>query len=408
MAHDVFISYSVRDKSVADALCSTLENNHIRCWMAPRDILPAMDWSDAIVAAIEACTVFVLIFSGDSNLSKHVKREVEIAVDSEKYILPFKIENVDLSSHMRYFIKTQHWLDAITPPLENHLLDLVKTIHSILNRNQRDSIFEEDSRLTDALKIQKGELMIFDKIAGLQFSLIEGSDFNMGDVFGDADYMEKPVHRATVFDYYLSTSVITNEQFAVFLGDYGSSTIKSGDYAGQLIMSGSRGLKGEEKYWEAVPEYEAHPVVQVTWYGALEFCRYYDLRLPTEAEWEFAARSGGKMEKWAGTNNITQLKEYAWYAQNSDSNSHQVNTKKPNHYGIYDMSGNVWEWCNDWYGIYSQNDTRNPQGPSAGSGRVIRGGSWLDTAKDTRTTARKSSNPSQNSWNVGFRVALSK
>jgi hypothetical protein len=132
VAHDVFISYSKRDKSIADAVCATLEDRKIRCWMAPRDILPGVDWGTAIVHAIRKSRIMVLIFSSQSNRSEQVKREAQNAVSEGLPILPFRIEDVPLSSHMKYYIGTQHWLDAITPPLEAHLQHVAETVSVLL------------------------------------------------------------------------------------------------------------------------------------------------------------------------------------------------------------------------------------------------------------------------------------
>ena len=131
--HDVFISYSTHDKPISDAVCAALEGHGIRCWVAPRDITPGQDWSDAIIDAISDCRVCLLILSTSSNQSDQVKREVQNAVSEAKPILPFRIEDVALSKHMRYFIGTPHWLDAMTPPLERHLHKMVETVAGLIS-----------------------------------------------------------------------------------------------------------------------------------------------------------------------------------------------------------------------------------------------------------------------------------
>lgn len=131
--HDVFISYSTHDKPISDAVCAALEGHGIRCWVAPRDITPGQDWSDAIIDAIADCHVCLLILSTASNQSDQVKREVQNAVSEAKPILPFRIEDVALSKHMRYFIGTPHWLDAMTPPMERHLKKMVETVAGLIS-----------------------------------------------------------------------------------------------------------------------------------------------------------------------------------------------------------------------------------------------------------------------------------
>jgi formylglycine-generating enzyme required for sulfatase activity len=129
-------------------------------------------------------------------------------------------------------------------------------------------------------------------------------------------------------------------------------------------------------------------------------------RLPTEAEWEFAARGGNnsKHYQYSGSNS---LEDVAWYGDNSGSTTHDVATKQANELGIYDMSGNVWEWCQDWYGNYSSSAQTNPTGPSSGSTRVLRGGSWDFDARVCRSSFRDYGSPFFGYCFLGFRLALS-
>jgi hypothetical protein len=132
MAHDCFISYSSKDKATADAACATLEAAGIRCWIAPRDILAGMNWGGSIIKAIGDSAVMVLIFSGNSNASEQVKREVERASSKGVPIIPFRIEAIAPSPDLEYFISTPHWLDAMTPPLAEHLGRLARTVAALL------------------------------------------------------------------------------------------------------------------------------------------------------------------------------------------------------------------------------------------------------------------------------------
>ena len=134
MPHDVFISYSSIDKPTADAITASLEANGIRCWIAPRDILPGSDWSEAIVEAIEQAGTMVLVFSAHANTSPQIRREIERAVDTGIPLIPFRIEDVLPCRSLQYFIGPQHWLDAWTPPLEQHLHRLTGTIKALLSK----------------------------------------------------------------------------------------------------------------------------------------------------------------------------------------------------------------------------------------------------------------------------------
>jgi hypothetical protein len=134
MAHDVFVSYSSIDKPTADAIVASMEANGIRCWIAPRDILPGSDWSESIVEAMEQAGAMVLVFSAHSNTSPQIRREIESAVSGGIPVIPFRIEDVLPSKSLQYFIGPQHWLDAWTPPLEQHLHRLTASIKALLSK----------------------------------------------------------------------------------------------------------------------------------------------------------------------------------------------------------------------------------------------------------------------------------
>ncbi len=132
MSHDAFISYSNLDKAAANATCAALEASGIRCWIAPRDIEPGSEWGDAIIDAINHSRVLILIFSAHANDSPQIWREVERAVSKGIPIIPLRIENIAPTHSLEFFIGTLHWLDALTPPLENHLRRLVETVKTLL------------------------------------------------------------------------------------------------------------------------------------------------------------------------------------------------------------------------------------------------------------------------------------
>jgi hypothetical protein len=130
--YQVFISHAVEDKEVAQAICAALEGQGIRCWIAPRDILPGKDWAEAITDATDSCRGMVLVFSQHSNTSVHVRREVERAVASGGFLIPFRIADVPMSKALAYFLHSCQWLDALTPPVEKHVAQLVGTIRTLL------------------------------------------------------------------------------------------------------------------------------------------------------------------------------------------------------------------------------------------------------------------------------------
>jgi formylglycine-generating enzyme required for sulfatase activity len=154
-----------------------------------------------------------------------------------------------------------------------------------------------------------------------------------------------------------------------------------------------------------------YPIYSVCHEEAVEFCRKLSsltgrtYRLPTEAEWEYAARGGNQSRgyKYSGSNDVNSV---AWYLDNGGETTHAVGTKRANELGLYDMSGNVWEWCSDWYGDYSTLSQTNPQGPGRGDYRVLRGGSWRINASGCRVSVRSYHTPSNPLYNLGFRVVL--
>jgi formylglycine-generating enzyme required for sulfatase activity len=233
----------------------------------------------------------------------------------------------------------------------------------------------------------------------------------MGSTTGDSD--EKPVHSVTLSSYKISKTEVTITQFIEFLnsikcnsdGRYTDSQYGSVTY---LVITPDIEHNGTSFYFKG-NSYSATadcPIIFVTWYGANAYSKWAGGRLPTEAEWEFAARdSTGSATEYSGSNNIDEV---AWYSSNSGRKTpHPVGQKKANELGLYDMSGNVAEWTNDWYGSYSSTAQTNPTGPATGSFRVIRGGSWYDYANLCRVAKRAGNTPLGYGNSCGFRVALS-
>jgi formylglycine-generating enzyme required for sulfatase activity len=157
---------------------------------------------------------------------------------------------------------------------------------------------------------------------------------------------------------------------------------------------------------------DKHPIVNVNYNDAVAYCNWLgetyngDWRLPTEAQWEFAARGGNKSNGYTYSGS-DDLDEIAWYADNAGGKTQTVGRKKANELGMYDMIGNVWEWCKDWYGDYSSAAQTNPKGATSGTYRVLRGGSWSRSATYCRVAYRYYFDPSSRISNCGFRVVLS-
>ena len=223
----------------------------------------------------------------------------------------------------------------------------------------------------------------------------------MGSNDSEADSDEKPVHTVTVGNFAISQTEITNSQYCKFLNDKGNQT--EGGETWLDINDVHCQIEKRNGTFYPKSGNGNYPVIEVTWYGARAYCKWAGGRLPTEAEWEFAAKAGSNY-KYSGSNNIDDV---AWYDSNSGSGTHEVEQKQANGFGLYDMSGNVWEWCNDWYGSYSSSSQTNPKGANSGLYRVIRGGSWNYGASFLRVANRNYSSPSYSYSYIGFRLLRS-
>ncbi len=243
-----------------------------------------------------------------------------------------------------------------------------------------------------------------------KYAFVQGGTFQMGSTGGEDD--EKPVHLVTLdYNFIMGKYQVTFDEYDAYCEDTGKS-------------------KPNDKGWGR----GKRPVIYVSWNDAIKYCNWlsenenlpaaYDkngkfldangnitcditevvgYRLPTEAEWEYAARGGSETQnyEYSGSGNI---KIVAWYKENSENKTHEVGTKAPNELGIFDLSGNVWEWCSDWYENYSNAEELNPVGPAGGSWRVLRGGDWNDGASRCRVANRGGNLPSYSFFNMGFRV----
>ena len=225
-------------------------------------------------------------------------------------------------------------------------------------------------------------------VNGVSFKMVavEGGTFTMGataEQGNDVGSDEKPTHQVTLSSYYIGQTEVTQELWQAVMGSNPSY------FADNL----------------------QRPVETVSWEDCQTFITKLNeltgktFRLPTEAEWEYAARGGNKSQgyKYAGSNDI---EEVAWWTSNSNTTTHLVATKAPNELGLYDMSGNVWEWCQDWFSNYRSDAQTNPTGPTSGTHHVTPGGCWSYYAWDCRVSRRNYNTPSLSSYYYGLRLAL--
>jgi formylglycine-generating enzyme required for sulfatase activity len=221
-----------------------------------------------------------------------------------------------------------------------------------------------------------------------KFIRVKGGTFTMGCTHEQGSYCyddEKPVHEVTLSDYYIGETEVTQAQWRAVMGNNPSN------------FTGCDECPVERVSWNDVKDFISKLNSRS---GGVRY------RLPTEAEWEYAARGGGlsKGYKYAGSDNP---EEVAWYDDNWGSKTHPVKGKKANELGIYDMSGNVWEWCSDWKDNYSSGSQTNPTGPNTGDDRVRRGGGWFSNAGYCRVSGRNFLEPGNRAGSLGFRLASS-
>ena len=261
----------------------------------------------------------------------------------------------------------------------NRVVFPYETIDSIVTYNY------DETPPTGGNTTQDGENKVY-TVNGVSFTMVavKGGTFTMGATAEQtgADYDESPTHSVTLSDYYIGETEVTQELWQAVMGSNPSY------HTGNM----------------------QRPVETVSWNDGQTFITKLNeltgesFALPTEAQWEYAAR-GGKSTKgylYSGSNSIADV---AWYTDNSSDTTHPVKSKSPNELGLYGMSGNVWEWCADWYGRYFSTSQINPVGPITGSDRVLRGGSWINNATRCRIAYRSYNTPTYTHRVYGLRLA---
>jgi formylglycine-generating enzyme required for sulfatase activity len=511
MAHDVFISHATKDKAISDAVCAALESAGIRCWIAPRDVRPGRSFAGEITRGIQQSKAMVLIFSAHSNNSEQVLREVQLAVTAHLHIVQFRIEDVVLNDDLQYFLGTPHWLDALSPPLENHISRLQSSVQGLL-----DAPAEESG--TTAAPIEKQTAATVAQRSG-------APSFEKRDVLPDASQKQEvstadkvvrpPLNRARKFLFagaivaLLTAGVLVGWWFEIQQprrqteqkekDQRDNAAARQPEIAEQERLAGERKAKAdadaekerlaaqqrakeeeakkkedslkavaaaskEQPYvnslgmkfvpvpgtevlfsiWDTrVKDYkvfveaknrewpkpsfqqsEEHPAVNVSWEDATAFCEWLaeqernagrlnahqSYRLPTDLEWSAAIG----LEKESGSTPADRSLKvkgiYPWGTKwpppkgvgNYDPSlkvddykeTSPVGSFEANRYGLYDMGGNVWQWCEDWY---DGNHTY----------RVLRGASWLRFGPGLLLSSyRDTDAPERRRDDNGFRCVL--
>lgn len=406
----IFLSYSRKDYDIVKRIKQEIEQaTKAKCWMDLDGIsYESPDFTKIIARAIERASIFVFILNPNSQESRYARNELLFAKARNKHI--FFVEPCECEMTLEFILEYGHYnrnlyyVDYQKQKLYEEISHLINTNveQKLLHTNESKPDKKESDRgfkpLTGEFKRTQEKYIDF-KIKGFSFRMISvaGGSFMMGtrpdQDNSNAFLFEKPAHEVVLSDFFFSEAVVTQELWLTVTGN-NPSNFKGGNYS----------------------------VENVSWYDCQNFIMKLNellqsqlpigkkFRLPTEAEWEFACKGGNKSKhyKYSGSNNIEDV---AWFCENSGGRTHAVKQKKPNELEIYDLSGNVWEWCQDmlcWYA--SQQISPTPMG----NYRVNRGGGWFNNAWNCRAANRTNHTPGYR-WAyspdikrnyLGFRLAI--
>ncbi len=433
MNHDVFISYSSQDKEAAQAICHVLEENEIKCWMAPRDIPYGSQYGDVIDNAIKFCKITVVLFSETAASSQWVNGELNVAFEEQKIIIPFRLDQTPLKGQTRVMLNQRHWIDAY-PDYKTKFNDLVKAVSLSIGRDvqleQKGSSVKAKIRhfkksiitgIVSILLISLVSILFpiitkhmhsftYDKqglhvnAKGLSSSqeealtsildnmiLVEGGKFLMGntsemtDFLTEQDSLSSIVHEVELDNYYICKYEVTQKQWKAFLPTEGKC-IADGDEKAMDMLS-----------WEDANSF-ADTLSAIT---GLHFS------LPTEAQWEYAARGGNKSHHYIFSGHSFDATEVGWTSFDELTSAHDVGGKRSNELGLYDMTGNVSEWCSDFFELYPHENVNNPKGPNKGYNRVLRGGDFrTQEFLDMKVSTRYHDAPFVNRRGAGQRLVI--
>lgn len=398
--------------------------------MAPRDIPPGSEYGDLIDVAIKSAKVFVVLFSKQASTSLWVKGELSIAFDEQKVIIPFRLDNTPLQGQNRVMLNQKHWIDAY-PDYKTKFNDLVSAVAQSIGKGiEAKSKWYVDKKkakkyiLRGAISVclivslaifyplfknfprtysysQNGIHVNIKGLSLLQSEaltsilnkmiLVEGGDFIMGNYYKDIDYLteqdslSRNPHSVRLSNYYISKYELTQNEWNSFF-----------PLEGKCIEFG-----------------ENKAVDMLSWEDAQMFCDTLssvtglNISLPTEAQWEYAARGGQKSKGHIFSGHTFDIREVAWTSYEGLTSGHEIGGKRSNELGLYDMTGNVSEWCKDYYAEYGNNYAINPQGPKTGIYKVIRGGDFrIQNFYDMKVTTRYYASPFVNRKGTGLRLVI--
>ena len=383
--YDVYISYSRKDRDVALGICEDLKSIGCTVWMDIDGIQTGQLFADMIIRAIESSQVILYLASENSNKSQWVNREILYALENKKKVIPIKLDDSTYPASLGFLLGQISWVDFRRAGARK---DLLRSTVYLLGK-ESDSI---DKRSDDSISILVNGYNI-------ELTLVEGGMFTMGATLqqGGENPDERIVHIVRLDSYYMAQIPVTQKLWEIVMGKKANESFLKRLFSNNDVSEIRDNLPVDNVSWNDC----------ITFINCLNAITGKEFRLPTEAEWEYAAKGGIKGRnngyKYSGGNNLNNV---AWISENSGGDIHEVAQKSPNELGLYDMSGNVWEWCSDWYASYPVNQVTNPQGPEDGDKKVCRGGSWNDKGSDCRISRREARDPNTRNAYIGFRLVL--
>ena len=374
----VFLCHSNGDKAKVREFYHRLSQDGVNPWLDEEDLLPGQAWEPEIRKAVKSSAAVLAFFSSTSVSSAgYVHKEIQLALDVADeqppgtiFLIPARLEECEVPERLQHI----HWVDLYQANGYEKLLRTLKT-QGLLNPTVAAAPVLEAASLPKPRAVSRRQVDLrpvrTNPKNGLTYVWIPPGHFRLGCSEGDSGCVEseKPAHDVEITrGFWLSLTPVTQAAYEKVTGKTPSR------------------FKGNDL-----------PLERVSWEQARDYCAAAGGRLPTEAEWEYAARGGIAAARYGSLDDI------AWHRGNSSDTTHTVGQKVANRFGLHDMLGNVWEWTADWYGDYQSRESRDPQGPLSGTEKVLRGGSWLNNPAFLRASNRYSLEPGIRHSNIGFR-----
>jgi formylglycine-generating enzyme required for sulfatase activity len=395
MMSDIFLSYAIEDQERVRPLVAALTQQGWSVFW-DRKIPGGRTWQEVLEEELEITCSIVVVWSENSIKRKWVMEEADAGIRKRLPLSPVLIDAVlpPLEFRSKQTVDLSVWDgDTNSAAFQNLVRNIRKTLGQPARLKPLQPIIQathepEPPEPKSAEGQPEPELQVTRELTnslGMHFVLIPAGTFLMGSEIAEGgDEDERPQHQVTLSQpFYLQTTSVTQGQWKRLMGENPSSFHECG---------------------------EDCPVENVSWDDAQECIKKLNrmektdqYRLPTEAQWEYACRAGST-QSYCFDEGEAELGQYAWYADNSQKSTHPVGRLKPNAWGLHDMHGNVYEWCQDWFGEYPPGPVTDPKGPWDGKYRVLRGGSWDGEAGDVRSAYRYRLTPGYRYGHEGFRV----